>query len=123
MTNSHANKANITIPVDLTNPGQLFACCGLLELADRLRDETGSVTAFSKPSISSSRPTPLSGRQPDEGQRRSLWSVRSQAEPGNEKKKASEAGSDRDPREARGVSTQALTAEYQPPATAVNARL
>lgn len=28
--------ANITIPVDLTNPGQFFACCGLLELADRL---------------------------------------------------------------------------------------
>jgi CRISPR-associated protein Csb3 len=24
------------IPVDLTNPGQFFACCGLLELADRL---------------------------------------------------------------------------------------
>jgi CRISPR-associated protein Csx14 len=29
-------KANIRIPVDLTNPGQFFACCGLLELADRL---------------------------------------------------------------------------------------
>jgi len=28
--------ANIQIPVDLTNPGQFFACCGLLELADRL---------------------------------------------------------------------------------------
>jgi CRISPR-associated protein Csb3 len=28
--------ASITIPVDLTNPGQFFACCGLLELADRL---------------------------------------------------------------------------------------
>ncbi len=26
----------ITIPVDLTNPGQFFACCGLLELASRL---------------------------------------------------------------------------------------
>jgi CRISPR-associated protein Csb3 len=26
----------ITIPVDLTNPGQFFACCGVLELADRL---------------------------------------------------------------------------------------
>ncbi len=26
----------IQIPVDLTNPGQFFACCGLLELADRL---------------------------------------------------------------------------------------
>lgn len=30
------SKPNITIPVDLTNPGQFFACCGLLELADRL---------------------------------------------------------------------------------------
>ncbi|MFM9965534.1 MAG: type I-U CRISPR-associated protein Cas8c [Planctomycetaceae bacterium] len=29
-------QANIAIPVDLTNPGQFFACCGLLELADRL---------------------------------------------------------------------------------------
>ncbi len=33
MSNS---ESNITIPVDLTNPGQFFACCGLLELADRL---------------------------------------------------------------------------------------
>jgi hypothetical protein len=34
--------ANISIPVDLTNPGQFFACCGLLELADRLwPDATG----------------------------------------------------------------------------------
>ncbi len=31
-----SKEANITIPVDLTNPGQFFACCGLLELADRL---------------------------------------------------------------------------------------
>lgn len=29
-------KANINVPVDVTNPGQFFACCGLLELADRL---------------------------------------------------------------------------------------
>jgi CRISPR-associated protein Csb3 len=28
--------AKIQIPVDLSNPGQFFACCGLLELADRL---------------------------------------------------------------------------------------
>lgn len=27
---------DITVNVDLTNPGQFFACCGLLELADRL---------------------------------------------------------------------------------------
>ncbi|SPE35106.1 putative CRISPR-associated protein [Candidatus Sulfopaludibacter sp. SbA6] len=31
-----SNSANITIPVDETNPGQFFACCGLLEVADRL---------------------------------------------------------------------------------------
>jgi CRISPR-associated protein Csb3 len=30
------SKPNIQVPVDLTNPGQFFACCGLLELADRL---------------------------------------------------------------------------------------
>jgi CRISPR-associated protein Csb3 len=27
---------SISIPVDLTNSGQFFACCGLFELADRL---------------------------------------------------------------------------------------
>src|SRR5512146_351690 len=27
---------NITVKADVTNPGQFFACCGLLELADRL---------------------------------------------------------------------------------------
>ena len=27
---------SISVKVDLTNPGQFFACCGLLELADRL---------------------------------------------------------------------------------------
>jgi len=26
----------IRVPVDVTNPGQFFACCGLLEMADRL---------------------------------------------------------------------------------------
>lgn len=30
------NSEPIRIPVDLTNPGQFFACCGLLEIADRL---------------------------------------------------------------------------------------
>jgi CRISPR-associated protein Csb3 len=30
----------IRIPVDLSNPGQFFACCGLLELAGRLDDKT-----------------------------------------------------------------------------------
>jgi CRISPR-associated protein Csx14 len=29
-------EASIRVNVDLTNPGQFFACCGLLELADRL---------------------------------------------------------------------------------------
>lgn len=32
---NHA-KPSIRINVDVTNPGQFFACCGLLELADRL---------------------------------------------------------------------------------------
>jgi CRISPR-associated protein Csb3 len=32
-------EANVKIPVDLTNPGQFFACCGLLELASRLNDD------------------------------------------------------------------------------------
>ena len=32
----NAPSASIAIPVDLANPGQFFACCGLLELADRL---------------------------------------------------------------------------------------
>src|SRR5262245_64976714 len=27
---------SIRVNVDVTNPGQFFACCGLLELADRL---------------------------------------------------------------------------------------
>jgi CRISPR-associated protein Csx14 len=32
--------SGFTVSVDLRNPGQLFACCGLLEAADRLwRDE------------------------------------------------------------------------------------
>ena len=37
---------NIQIPVDLTNPGQFFACCGLLELADRLWPGTEVVAWF-----------------------------------------------------------------------------
>ena len=32
--------ATITVPVDLTNPGQFFACCGLLELASRIDPQT-----------------------------------------------------------------------------------
>jgi CRISPR-associated protein Csb3 len=38
---------SIRINVDLTNPGQFFACCGLLELADRLWSGTGIQGAFS----------------------------------------------------------------------------
>ena len=30
------SEPNITVNVNVTNPGQFFACCGLLELADRL---------------------------------------------------------------------------------------
>ena len=41
--------ANITIPVDLTNPGQVFACCGLLELADRLWPGAEVTGGFSPP--------------------------------------------------------------------------
>ena len=29
----------ISVPVDVTNPGQFFACCGLLELASRVDEE------------------------------------------------------------------------------------
>ncbi len=29
-------KASMSVKVDVTNPGQFFACCGLLELADRM---------------------------------------------------------------------------------------
>ena len=34
MTAMEYPNTNISISVDLTNPGQFFACCGLLELAD-----------------------------------------------------------------------------------------
>ena len=29
-------KPSMSVKVDVTNPGQFFACCGLLELADRM---------------------------------------------------------------------------------------
>lgn len=38
---SQACEPTICVRVDLTNPGQFFACCGLLELADRLWDGAG----------------------------------------------------------------------------------
>ena len=33
---NQASESTIRVPVDPTNPGQFFACCGLLEVADRL---------------------------------------------------------------------------------------
>jgi CRISPR-associated protein Csb3 len=39
----------IRIPVDLTNPGQFFACCGLLELANRLWPGAEVTGCFSAP--------------------------------------------------------------------------
>jgi CRISPR-associated protein Csb3 len=32
----NVSKPTITIPIDLANPGQFFACCGLLELVSRM---------------------------------------------------------------------------------------
>jgi len=46
---------NIRIPVDLTNPGQFFACCGLLELADRLWPGADVVAKFDLPRFDRSR--------------------------------------------------------------------
>lgn len=40
---------SITLNVDLTNPGQFFACCGLLELADRLWPKEEVVGSFAPP--------------------------------------------------------------------------
>lgn len=48
-------QANITIPVDLTNPGQFFACCGLLELADRLWPGAEVAGSFTLPRFERSR--------------------------------------------------------------------
>jgi hypothetical protein len=39
----------IRIAVGPTNPGQFFACCGLLELADRLWQRAEVVGSFSAP--------------------------------------------------------------------------
>ena len=41
MSKRDAPEATIRINVDLSNPGQFFACCGLLELADRLWGDSG----------------------------------------------------------------------------------
>ena len=45
----------ITVNVDLTNPGQFFACCGLLELADRLWPSEEVVGKFDPPRFDRSR--------------------------------------------------------------------
>ncbi len=36
-------EANIRVPVDLTNPGQFFACCGMLGDAARGHSTLGSL--------------------------------------------------------------------------------
>lgn len=41
----------IRISVDLTNPGQVFACCGLLELADRLWRDSCVLGRFARMSF------------------------------------------------------------------------
>jgi CRISPR-associated protein Csx14 len=46
---------NITVDVDITNPGQFFACCGLLELADRLWPGAEAVGRFCPPRFARSR--------------------------------------------------------------------
>jgi CRISPR-associated protein Csx14 len=46
---------NICLNVDVTNPGQFFACCGLLELADRLWPGAEVIGCFSAPRFHRSR--------------------------------------------------------------------
>jgi len=46
---------NITVNVDVTNPGQFFACCGLLELAYRLWPDAEVTGGFSAPRFERSR--------------------------------------------------------------------
>ncbi len=46
---------NITVNVDVTNPGQFFACCGLLELADRLWPGAEVAGSFTAPRFERSR--------------------------------------------------------------------
>ncbi|MBX3364023.1 MAG: hypothetical protein KF866_04590 [Phycisphaeraceae bacterium] len=56
MTNlAAAPDPRITITVDVTNPGQFFACCGLLELADRLWPRAEVAGWFSAPRYERSR--------------------------------------------------------------------
>src|SRR5664280_1499555 len=42
----NATTPSIRVNVDVTNPGQFFACCGLLELADRLWPDSSMLGAF-----------------------------------------------------------------------------
>ncbi len=46
---------SMTVNVDVTNPGQFFACCGLLELADRLWPGAEVVGAFAAQRFERSR--------------------------------------------------------------------
>src|SRR5947208_763510 len=46
-----SNPERIRINVDLTNPGQFFACCGLLELADRLWRDSCVLGRFTRASF------------------------------------------------------------------------
>jgi len=41
----------IRVNVDVTNPGQFFACCGLLEVADRVWPQAEAVGSFTTPSF------------------------------------------------------------------------
>jgi CRISPR-associated protein Csx14 len=49
------------VNVDVTNPGQFFACCGLLEMADRLWPKADAVASFSTPRFQRSQ-FQISGR-------------------------------------------------------------
>lgn len=42
MSNAKTQEPPIRVGVDVTNPGQFFACCGLLELADRIDSSSTS---------------------------------------------------------------------------------
>jgi hypothetical protein len=44
----HATEPAVSVRVDPSNPGQFFACCGLLELADRLWPSSDVRGAFTK---------------------------------------------------------------------------
>ena len=49
-------RPTIRIQVDPTNPGQFFACCGLLELADRLWPGSEAWFDYDRFSLSANEP-------------------------------------------------------------------